>query len=101
MSADKVNGHAVAPPAVPGTVTITEAQPARKARKRKKHVPVAPAGSVPSGEVEWKATLRCVGDCPTHAAHTLRLNSQTWFEARAKAVAFFACEPGQLNVRRA
>lgn len=70
-------------------------------RSLKKHVPIAPAGTVPSGDVEWKATLRCTGDCPTHAAHTLRVEAQTWFAARAKAVAFFACEPGQLNVRRA
>jgi hypothetical protein len=94
------NGSAILP-AVPDPIVVSERGAKPKRARTPKHVPIAPAGGVPSGEVEWRATLRCVGDCPMHAAHTLRIDAQTWFAARAKAIAFFACEPGQLSVRRA
>lgn len=81
------------------TVKASEA-PSKPRRRRKKHVPIAPAGSVPSGEVEWKATL--LRDVPGREAGLLTFpREQTWFYARAAAMAIFGCGPRDLEVVRA
>jgi hypothetical protein len=76
-------------------VTITEAAAPKPKRRRKKHVPIAPAGTVPSGEVEWIAVRR--------GAETdqRRVTAQTWFFARAAALALFMCEASEIVVVRA
>lgn len=85
------NGHAPAL-AIPSDVVITE-KPAKAAQPRKpKHVPTAPAGTVPSGEVPWRAV---------HGGKTETVVAQTWFFARAAAMALFGCGPHQVEVRRA
>lgn len=81
------------------TVKASEgAEKPRKPRKRKKPapvVPVAPAGLVPSGEVEWKATRKSGG------TRIELVTAQTWFFARAAAMAAFGCGPLDVEVRRA
>ena len=81
------NGASIVPP-VPDPIVIVEAKPKRK----KKHAPIAPAGGVPSGEVEWVAK---------HGGKTEEVTSQTWFGAREKAMARFGvASPHDVEVRR-
>src|ERR1043165_7025600 len=70
------NGHNAAPivPPVPDPIVVVEAKPKRK----KKHVPIAPPGGVPSGEVVWVVK---------HGEKTEWVTSQTWFGDREKAMA--------------
>jgi hypothetical protein len=89
------NGASIVPP-VPDPIVITEAQPETKPKRprRKKHVPIAPAGTVPSGDVPWKAR-------PKSGGETEIIKAQTWFFARAAAMALFACGPNDVEVTRA
>lgn len=70
------NGRA-SPLAIPGEVVIT----------------TKPYG-VPSGEVEWTATRKSDGQATT-------VRAQTWFFARAAAMAEFGCDPHDVEVVRA
>lgn len=74
-----------------------QAKPKRSRAPKKKHVPIAPAGMVPSGEVEWR-TFVLAGP---RAGSNQTISAQTWFVARAQAMALFACEASQVEVKRA
>jgi hypothetical protein len=93
------NGHAFGPlgsledllRALSKPIVITE-KPPKPRRTRKKHVPIAAAGTVPSGDVEWIAR---------HGEKTATVKAQTFFFARAAAMALFMCEASEIVVVRA
>ena len=97
----KANGTA-SPLAVPSDVTITDKAdaPAPKPKHRKKHVPIAPPGGVPSGEVEWTATHWSLTESGLTQLREETVRAQTWFFARAAAMALFACGPREVEVVR-
>jgi len=77
------------------------AKPKRTRAPKKKHVPIAPAGTVPSGEVAWTAKHWGLTESGLTQLREETVHAQTWFFARAAAMALFGCGPTEVEVKRA
>jgi hypothetical protein len=87
-------------------VTVADSEKAAKPKRapapKKKHVPIAPPGTVPSGDVEWSVRTTPTALVPDHVTvRVATVKAQTWFFARAAAMALFMCEASEIVVVRA